>query len=428
MRVVNRYLTKRGRTYYLIKRIPDDVRALHPGEDTIRESLKTTDLIAARRIRDARLKELEARWNAYRALPRGKHLEPHELHVALEFRKQADGPDREAVLEFVGDHAVSIYNDDVPEELHGLERSEKAGEFYAIASGAKLPTQLAVTHFLAGANLKPSTRGLYKGVLQQLAAEFPFIEGMDRASVLKFVRAYSQTHTAKAVGNLLTASRSLLHYHGKSQDAFKDLRIDAGKPLLLKGVWSDKELTRLANASTALQWVRDCIVVAAYSGLRRQEVCGLVYDADNDQLVVPASNAKTKSSVRRVPCHPKAREAAKRLDQSGAPKGKLTRRFAELVDKLEIPRTVTIDGVPYKRDFHAIRHTFASKLASLGVEQSTIARILGHAPASVTGRYAGKVDPEIDRPAIDRVSYQDSKAGNHGQPQTSHRQSEASIH
>ena len=98
MRVVNRYLSKRGQTYYLIRRVPDDVRELHPGEKTIRESLKTKDLLAARRIRDARLKELEAKWNAYRSLPRAKYLSPHELHAALELRKQTLGPDREEVF------------------------------------------------------------------------------------------------------------------------------------------------------------------------------------------------------------------------------------------------------------------------------------------------------------------------------------------
>jgi hypothetical protein len=117
LRVVNRYLTKRGRTYYLIKRIPDDVSELHPGEDTIRESLKTTDMLAARRIRDVRLKELEAKWNAYRALPRGKYLDRRELNEALHLRKQTLGPDREEVLEIVEDRTVDIYNDDVPVDM-----------------------------------------------------------------------------------------------------------------------------------------------------------------------------------------------------------------------------------------------------------------------------------------------------------------------
>jgi integrase len=403
---VNRYLTKRQRTYYLIKRIPGDVRVLHDADTHIRESLRTTNLLAARRIRDARLKELEAKWDAYRASPRGKHLNPRELHEALHLRKQALGPDREEVLELVEDRTLGIYHDDVPEELHDFEGSEKAGEFYSIASGAKLPTHLAVTDFLAGANLKSSTRGLYKGLLQLLATEFSFLEDMDRASVRAFVRNYSQTRTPKAVSNLLTAARSLLDYHGHKKEAFQGHRIDAGKPLLAKGVWSNKELTRLATANNALPWVRDCIVVAAYSGLRRQEVCGLVYDAAKNQLVVEASTAKTGNSIRRVPCHPKAREAAKRLASSvsKADKGKLTRRFHELVNRLEIPRTVTIDGVLYKRDFHALRHTFASKLTSIGAEEAAIIRVLGHAPSIVTRRYSQKVDPEIDRPVIERIS------------------------
>jgi integrase len=77
----------------------------------------------------------------------------------------------------------------------------------------------------------------------------------------------------------------------------------------------------------------------------------------------------------------------------------------ELTDKLGISRTIVVDGVTFKRDFHALRHTFASKLASLGTEQSTIAGILGHGPSNVTGRYSGKVNPEVDRDAIERVSY-----------------------
>jgi integrase len=409
LRVVNRYLTKRGRTYYLTKRIPADVSELHPGEDTIRESLNTTDLLAARRIRDARLKELEAKWNAYRALPRGKHLAPSELHEALELRKEALGPDRAEALDLVGDRALDIYNADVPEELHGEERSEKAGEFYAIASGSKMPTRMAVDAFLAGANLKPSTRGLYKGLLNQLAEEFAFVEDMGEAAVRNFVRSYASTHTAKATGNLLTASRGLLHFHGYKRDAFRDLRIDAGKAAVKKGVFTDTELTRLAYTNSALQWVRDCIIVAAYSGLRRQEVCGVVYDADKDQLVVTKAVAKTANSIRRVPCHPKAREAAKRLATGTANKGKLTRRFHELVDRLEIDRVVSIDGVEYKRDFHALRHTFASKLTALGVEQAARSSILGHGPANVTGRYDGKAPLEIYRPVIDRVRYDEGK-------------------
>jgi hypothetical protein len=64
MRVVNRYLTKREKTYYLTRRVPDDVRHLHP-TGTIRGSLNTSDVATARTMRNNRIKELEARWDAF---------------------------------------------------------------------------------------------------------------------------------------------------------------------------------------------------------------------------------------------------------------------------------------------------------------------------------------------------------------------------
>ena len=79
--------------------------------------------------------------------------------------------------------------------------------------------------------------------------------------------------------------------------------------------------------------------------------------------------------------------------------------IARLAKNLDIKTTIAIDGVPFKRDFHALRHTFASKLTAQGVPEETIGRILGHASQTITGRYAGKVDPELTRNAIEAVNY-----------------------
>ena len=409
MRVVNRYISKRGKTFYLIRRVPGDVRHLHPA-GSIRETLNTSDIATARKMRDNRIKALEASWDAYRALPNGKHIGRQLLREALELNEQAQlSEDREEVLQIIEDKTNDIYNNDIHEEDHGRLPSKKAGEFFDIASGRKTPVRIAVEVFLTGANLKPTTRGLYRGLLKQLGDEFPNLEDINRQSVRTFLQSYSKPRTIKTVRNLITASRQLLSFHGHDPIVFDGHRIDAGKPIVDKGIWTDSEALRLANANSAPQWLRDCITVALYSGLRRQEIGGLVYDADKNQLVVEANRAKTPSSVRRVPCHSKAREAAKRIVEL-EPKirlNKITTGMHELADRLDIPRTVVIDGVANKRDFHALRHTFASKLTSFGTEQSTIARILGHAPSNVTGRYAGKVDPEIDRAVIERVTYHD---------------------
>jgi integrase len=409
MRVVNHYLSKRGKTFYFVRRVPDDVSHLH-SSGSIRETLNTSDIVTARKMRDNRLKQLEASWNAYRALPKGKHINRQLLSEALALREQVQqGEDREEILEHIEDRTNDLYNSDIPEQDDGRRPSKKAGEFFDIASGKKTPTRIAVEAFLARVNLKPTTRGLYKGLLKQLGDEFTNLEDINRQSVRTFLQSFSKTRTIKTVRNLITASRQLLSFHGHDPIVFDGHRIDAGKPNIEKGIWTDNEVLRLASANAAPQWLKDCITVALYSGLRRQEIGGLVYDADKDQLVVGANKAKTASSVRRVPCHSKAREAAKRIAamEPEIRLNKITTGMHELADKLDVPRTVVIDGVPHKRDFHALRHTFASKLTSMGIELSTISRILGHAPTNVTGRYAGKVDPEIDRKAIERVTYED---------------------
>lgn len=229
---------------------------------------------------------------------------------------------------------------------------------------------------------------------------------MTRDGVRKFLGRYQVSRTRKTINNLITAGRSLLSFHGLDPNVFKNHRIDPGKELQEKGIWTDEEVLRLANA-TAPQWLRDCIVVAMYSGLRRQEIGGLVYDDAKDQLVVVASRAKTKNSVRRVPCHSQARDAARRI-AAAAPNIRLnaiTVGFRELADRLAIPRSIEVDGVPFKRDFHALRHTFASKLASLGADEWRIGRIIGHSRKTVTRHYAGKFDPEVDRQLIESVCY-----------------------
>lgn len=268
MRVVNHHLQRRGKTYYFVKRVPEDVKQLHPSS-WVRESLKTTDPATARKLRDQRLKALEASWAAFRALPKGKHIDRDLLQEALALRRLVpNDEDRRDVLEMVEDRTDTLYQEDVPEHLDGEIGSERANEFYLIASARELPVQIAVEEFLKGANLKPSTRNLYRGLLQQLNAEFMFLEDMTRDAVRRFLRTYQSTRTTKAINNLITAGRSLLSYHDLDSKVFEGHRIDAGKPLLTKGIWTDNEVLRLANSNSS-QWLRDCITVAMYSGLRR---------------------------------------------------------------------------------------------------------------------------------------------------------------
>jgi integrase len=406
MRIVNTHLKKRGQIQ-LAKRIPADVRSLHGNAVFIRQSLKTSDVKAARRLRDKVLRELEADWTAYRLRPKGTLLSRDEMHQALMLKREltSGGKDVDDVKDVIEDVTLDIYRTEIPEELDGELSSEKAGEFFRIASGTRTPTSLAADQFLQRANLKPSTVRLYRICLAHLAKQFPCIEQIDRKSVSKFLSDFSSTRTAKSTNNLIAASSSLLSFHSLNPSLFRGHRIDAGVPAVAKGVWTNNEAYQLINANSAPQWLRDCINIALHSGLRRQEIAGLVYDNERNQLVVEKSKAKTAHSVRRVPCHPLIRGAVARILASPPKEKAISVGIARLAKKLDIKTTITIDGVPQKRDFHAIRHTFASKLTAQGIPEETIGRILGHASKSITARYAGKVDPELTRNAIEAVNY-----------------------
>ena len=227
MRIVNTHLKKRGQIYQLAKRIPADVRPLHGNAVFIRQSLKTSDVKVARRMRDKVLRELEAEWTIYRLRPKGTLLSRDEMHQALTLKRELTSPEYNAddVKDVIEDMTLDIYRQEVPEALDGEVPSAKANEFYKIASGESTLTSLAADQFLQRANLKPSTVRLYRICLAHLAKQFPCIEQIDRKSVSKFLSDFSSTRTAKSTNNLIAASSSLLSFHSLDPILFRGHRI-----------------------------------------------------------------------------------------------------------------------------------------------------------------------------------------------------------
>lgn len=167
-------------------------------------------------------------------------------------------------------------------------------------------------------------------------------------------------------------------------------------------------------------------VLAAYSGLRRGEVCGLQWqDVDLDEgtltverqrvsvnYAVTESDPKTENGLREVPLVPevvaalkawRVQQKAERLllgeawpsdepawvftDALGQPwhPVSLSQQFRRLVQKT---------GLPYIR-LHDLRHGTASLLLNSGVANLfTVSRILGHSDISVTSDVYGHMDPK----------------------------------
>ncbi len=146
------------------------------------------------------------------------------------------------------------------------------------------------------------------------------------------------------------------------------------------------------------------ILLALYAGLRIGEVCALSWDdIDLDDGIIHIRHTvitcrgenglqtvidtpKTKASVRDIPIAPMLLDHLKEMKGFAASryvvsaKGSFvsTRtfdyRYKRILKELEIQRI----------NFHALRHTFATRCIEAGVDAKSLSRILGHSDVTIT--------------------------------------------
>jgi integrase len=170
----------------------------------------------------------------------------------------------------------------------------------------------------------------------------------------------------------------------------------------------------LAEAAGEPWQVTAAIRLLALTGCRRGEIATLRWsDVDTTGACLRLSDSKTGMSVR-----PLGTAAISVLNTIKQRQGKSLYVFPGVVLKEKVDRPFT--GLPNawlrvlklaKADdlpgltLHGLRHAFASTAHDLGFTEITIAALLGHSVASVTGRYIHHVDSALVA-AAGRVSAQ----------------------
>jgi integrase len=182
------------------------------------------------------------------------------------------------------------------------------------------------------------------------------------------------------------------------------------------GDFDGAELQKLVNAADG-EW-RDLIILAAHTGLRRENLLRLKWSEVNIAkrclfvALVKVKDGHTKK-VATIPLTLDALEAVQRNsgkskqfvfeELSKLGKTEPNRIFERIMAKAEVPRVVIGNGdVEMKRSFHSLRHTFCSLLANQSIPAEVRQPLTGHADAAVHKLYS-HLDDEVLQGATETI-------------------------
>lgn len=152
------------------------------------------------------------------------------------------------------------------------------------------------------------------------------------------------------------------------------------------------------------------IVICLYTGIRLGELLALTWDdidfnsnlltinktsysaKVNDRYQIIVDKPKTKKSIRVIPIPKELIKILKNIKKESKSKFVITTRNNGMVGNRSYQRTFEYIlrklNIKY-RNFHSLRHTFATNAIELGMDVKTLAEILGHTNAMITlNRYS----------------------------------------
>lgn len=179
------------------------------------------------------------------------------------------------------------------------------------------------------------------------------------------------SQSAASVHNILTVIRSVSRYAYQNEIIAKDYA------QYLQGQHAEKEIIRKVYTDTEIQalWdmppdiVRDVTLILLYSGFRVNELLTMTAENIDLENMLFHGGMKTKAGKNRiVPIHPRIQPIVKHY-ASGFD-----------IKYLRFYRAVIAAG----HTPHDTRHTFVSRLQSLGADHICIERLVGHASKGIT--------------------------------------------
>ncbi len=415
------YLQKRRRRWYAIMEIPAALRPAFAGKVRFVQSLETESVTDARQ----KVHGVVADWVA--ALERARRGASAGGDAARHWRALRAAKteeQRSEVLERVQDAADAIGY------LHAEmgrppSSAPEAQQFFAEATGSRVPTVEHVDEWLSRSGSTPKTKDMHRAAVERFAIKFPMLRDVTRPEVRGWVAALMNDDklTPKTVQRILSGLRGYWrHLQGEgvvpeADEPFAKLEVARQArnkaPVERRRPFEPSDLAKLIQGAVDRgdDQLADLIRLAMWTGCRIEELCALkATDVAGDRLTV--REAKTAAGVRVVPIHAELAPTMARLTRdspdgyvlSGLTFNKYGDRSNAIGKRFGHLRTAL--GFGPALVFHSIRKCFVTILENAGVSENLAADLAGHEKPRITyGLYSGGATLEVKAAALAKLSY-----------------------
>lgn len=233
---------------------------------------------------------------------------------------------------------------------------------------------------------------------------------INKAVINKFLHEYQVEHSVtdttlnRMLANIKGAFTKAYEFGYTSANTIRGIKTFKESPHKIRYLSDDEKQRLFDSLDTAEKYVRDIVITAYYTGMRRGELFALQWkDIDFNACHIHVDKDKSKSGKgRNIPMHSKVIDLIKNIEcqnkndyvfkspVTGAKLDNISKSWATLMKNAEIDSF----------RFHDLRHNFASTLVMKGVELASVRELLGHSDFKMTLRYA-HLSPSYKKKDID---------------------------
>ncbi len=366
--------------YYIRIAIPEWLRSAFGGRKTLVRSLNTSDLRVARRKRDVIADEY------------------HRVREIAEPPKPDSLQDTISYLQSVAKYAKSSPT------AHRANKPENK-----LAPSCPSLVKMLDVYLLQNANILKlgtlsKTKKAVELFLDHLKRSDVQLSDINRTTVTGWLDAMSGVKAVQTQANYLSALACVLdlasaRYHDAppiQANPFRLHKLHTAQSRQSYEAFTDEEITKLISTFNKLgeDELRDVSAIAAYSGMRINEIASLKSDNIREVegvLCFEVLEGKTRNAARLVPIHSAIKTMV--LERCHKPhngflfyRASVTKREDGKRSSWHVNRFGRLkrDILPDSENkvFHSFRHAVISKLNAAGVDEGRVALLVGHSSGS----------------------------------------------